>query len=562
MAAGSVRKSEGIYYTPQYITDWMCRNAILPYLALSGTAQEPEDIVREYAERRRLPELEKRLRDLRVLDPACGSGAFITAAAAVLLEVHEAIHDLHVLNRDYLSTSGQARLDKWNADAVMRRIITDNIYGVDKNPQAVRISQLSLFLLVASSEDPLPDASGHIIPGNSIICDHALAPDAVRWAETFPEAFASDNPGFDIIVGNPPYGAKLTLGERSHLKKSFDIGGTNTAAVFIHQSLRLLKRGGMHGFIVPKSLMFSSREWIKTREALLPDLACLVDVGKAWREVKLEQCVYVARKGSGTARYAAGMRAGDDIRVTARVDKGLVRLFGTFPSLASEEEARLGRKIIQTSYTLGEYVTNRRGASLSKHRTNRGIPVVGGKQVQQYHLNGVKFYVRGVNDEKARVTRRSVLVQRLVAHITKPADHIRITATVPPNMDLVIDETVNHLTVAESVSPYYILGLLHSKVINWYVYRFVFSKGIRSIQFDPPTTNKIPIIVSREDEVVSVVKAILSCYGSVGGGGAAGRARIQKLTGELDRLFYAIFGLTAGEVRIVEESFGGGPNRA
>ena len=557
MEADSVRRREGIYYTPSYITDWICRNTILPYLSLSKTIQEPEDLVREYAEQGRLVELEKRLHDLRVLDPACGSGAFITGAAALLLELHTAIHDMYVLNRGQLSAPGQERLDKWNADAVMRRIITDNIYGVDKNPQAVKIAQLSLFLLVASPDYPLPDTSRHIISGNSIVSDGMVTSDAVQWAKTFPEIFASNNPGFDIIIGNPPYGAGLTADERTHLKGEFDIGGTNTAAIFIHQSLRLLKEDGMHSFIVPKSLMFSSKEWIRTREVLLPDMVWMVDVGKVWREVLLEQCIYVVRKGSGATNYSSGVRASDTINVATDVDKSLVSLFGVFPSVASKAEIDLGKKIIETSYMLGEYVTNRRGAPLSRNRATQGIAVIGGKQVQPYHVKGIKFHVQDVDDEKAHVTDRSVLVQRLVAHITTPADHIRIAATIPPNVDLVIDETVNNLTVEKTVSPHYILGLLHSKIINWYVYRFVFSKGIRSIQFDPPTTNKTPVIVAREDEVIRLAKAMLMCCG--GGGGAEANAEAKRLASKLDNMFYDIFDLTAREIRMVEESFEGGP---
>lgn len=552
MESGAVRKSDGMYYTPQYIVDWICRQTILPYMSLSGEARQPEDLVREYAEQNRLPELEKRLREVRVLDPACGSGAFITGAAAVLLELHQAVHDVHVMSRGYMSASGQARLDEWSADATMRRIITRNIYGIDKNPQAVRIAQLSLFLLVASPNEPLPDTSRHIISGNSIICDGAVAPDAVDWAEAFPDVFPgpdSKDAGFDIIVGNPPYGAKLAEAERVHLKESFDIGGTNTAAIFVHQSLRLLKPGGTHGFIVPKSLMFSSREWTKTREALVGDLVSLVDVGKVWREVKLEQCIYVVRKGSGTTHYTAGVRVGDGINAVTCVDKESILPFSTFPSVASSAELNLGRKIAESSDRLGRYVSNRRGASIKVHKANDGVPVVGGKQVQPYYIYGVKFRVDDSNIDYSRagVTDTSILVQRLVAHITRPIDHIRITATIPTSTDFVIDETVNHLITRESAPPHFVLGLLHSSVINWYVYRFVFSKGIRSIQFDPPTTNKIPIKIAREAEAEKLVKAMLEC------GGTGPEA--ERLFGELDRLFYEIFGLTPDEIRLVEESF-------
>ena len=101
----------------------------------------------------------------------------------------------------------------------------------------------------------------------------------------------------------------------------------------------------------------------------------------------------------------------------------------------------------------------------------------------------------------------------------------------------------------------FVLGLLHSKVINWYLYRFVISKSIRSINFDPPTTNKIPIKVSNEDEVCRCVKAILARHdGSVDSSGM--NREVQKLVNELDRLFYGIFELTPEEIKMVEEASG------
>ena len=547
LEAGSVRKKEGIYYTPSYITDWICRNTILPYLSLSGTMLEPEDLVREYAECGRLAELEKRLRDLRVLDPACGSGAFITAAAAVLLELHEAIHDSHVLNRGYLSPSGQARLDEWSADTTMRSIITDNIYGVDKNPQSVRIAQLSLFLLVASTENPLPDTSSHIISGNSIICDDAVAPNAVRWNEAFPEVFGSDSAGFDIIVGNPPYGAALTDAESTYLTSVFDAGGNNnTAAIFIHQSLRLLKEGGMHGFIVPKSLMFASEVWVKARDAILDGLVALVNVGKVWNKVKLEQCIYVMRGGSNIPAYRIGTREGDRIDLVGDADKRLVPVFGSFPPVESRLEFGLGERLASAYETLGKYTsTNTRGFdSKGIHITDTGTPIIGGRQVQPYHIDGIKGRVDpAVVGTKGRVRAGTILAQNIVAHIKRPAGHIRIAATIPEHADFLIIDTVNQIEVKD-VSPYFVLGLLHSKVINWYAYGFLYTKAVRSLHFDQPITSRIPIRVARVDEVVGLVKKMLEKPNS-------------ETADKLDRLFYEIFEMTPDEVRMVEASFGG-----
>ena len=219
-----------------------------------------------------------------MLDPSSGSGAFLTGAASILLEIYEEIHNTKVLARSFMTKSGIETLDKWSETAAMRMIIRDNIYGTDKDAQAAKIAQLSMYLLTANNNEPLPDTSNHILAGNSIISDPFVSDDPIDWKTTFPDVLTGDNPGFDIIIGNPPYGAELDDGEKDCLKKTFDIGGTNTAPIFTHQSLRLLKRGGMHGFIVPKSLMYSSQEWATTRETLIDDLVLLANMGKVWKQ--------------------------------------------------------------------------------------------------------------------------------------------------------------------------------------------------------------------------------------------------------------------------------------
>ena len=266
--------------------------------------------------------------------------------------------------------------------------------------------------------------------------------------------------------------------------------------------------------------MFASREWPRTREALLSDMVWMVDVGKVWRKVKLEQCIYVVRRGSGTAHYSSGMRTGDTIQATASVDKNIVSRFGAFPSVASGPEMDLGNKLVGNSRFLADYVNNTRGATVrSSLLGDTGTPVVGGKQIQRYHIAGMKGRVDpAVVGENARVGMDAVLAQNIVAHIENPVDHIRITATIlPKSDDFLILDTVNQLAVRD-VSPYFVLGLLHSKIVNWYAYRFIFSKSIRTMHLDGVVTDRMPITLSHEDEVVAHVKDMLTPYHAGTGG--------------------------------------------
>lgn len=127
-------------------------------------------------------------------------------------------------------------------------------------------------------------------------------------------------------------------------------------------------------------------------------------------------------------------------------------------------------------------------------------------------MNGIYGFIqqKDIHDNKSHVTKNSILVQRLVAHILKPVDHIKITATIPDTDDFIIVDTINQIKIKdESVSPYYVLGLLNSKIVNWYAYRFIFGKAIRTMQFDNPVTNRIPIIINKHDDVVNCVKQLL-----------------------------------------------------
>ena len=192
----SRRKREGVFYTPAYVARHMCRGAIFPWLSRSGAARDPASLASEYAGD--AEGLEARLRGIRVLDPACGAGAFLIEAAGALLDVHAEIG----------ARSGAGAPPPERALEDVRRCL----YGMDKSPRSVEAARLAVLLLTAAAPDagrlrgparpppPPPDLSGRIVARDSV-----GGRGGGRWDDAFPDAARGGGGGFDVIVGNPPY---------------------------------------------------------------------------------------------------------------------------------------------------------------------------------------------------------------------------------------------------------------------------------------------------------------------------------------------------------------------
>jgi hypothetical protein len=500
-AQKSKRKHDAIYYTFDYITSYICRNTIIPYLSKTGV-NHVDDLIREYSDN--LDELSNKIKTLKILDPACGSGAFLIKAAEILLVIDTKIQ----LKKGGVSNQ---TIEQFSGTKEIAKIIEKNLYGVDINNESVEITKLSMFLRLVHGEEALIDLSENIVIGNSLIDKPDITKTKILdWDNTFSEIKQSG--GFDIIIGNPPYGAELTTKEQNFLNKKFELGSTDTAQLMMKLSYDLLKPGGYHGFIVPKALIYANN-WKKTRDFILEDLEILIDVGKVWQEVKLEQAIYILKKGTNSNSYLSGKRVKEYLHAQYNIDKKYCKLFGFFLSEISEPELKLGERIFNDSEKLGKFIQNSRGEIYQKFVTEQnGVTVMGGKQVQRYHLNGIYGYMKkqNVTNDKANVGKNSILAQRLVAHILNPVDHIKITATIPERDDFIIIDTINQLKITDkSVSPYFILGLLNSKITNWYAYRFIFGKAIRTMQFDNPVTNRLPIIIDEQKKIESSTKQLI-----------------------------------------------------
>ena len=259
------RKKDGVFYTPEYITDYICRNTIIPYLSHSGEASTVHELISEYERENNLDELDKKLKEIKIVDPACGSGAFLNKAVDVLFEIHEALH--------YSMYADDASLDQYFDSLESRRqIISDNIYGVDLNEESVEITKLSLFLKLATNSGitkgfQLPNLDKNIKCGNSLIDDEEIVGNkAFKWKEEFKEIF--DNGGFDIVVGNPPYvsaqiknlSEDIIKSEKNFLKdnyitayRSYDI-----YVLFVEKGIDLLKNNGLISYIIPNKFLTST----------------------------------------------------------------------------------------------------------------------------------------------------------------------------------------------------------------------------------------------------------------------------------------------------------------
>lgn len=254
------RKKEGVFYTPEYITDYICRNTIIPYLSKSGKANTIKKLIAEYWGQE-IDDLDKKVTNIKIVDPACGSGAFLNRAADLLLKIHKAIRE-----QKYGNKYG---LDK-HLDSIEERkeIIVNNIYGVDVNEESVEITKLSLFLNIFKRDKDeveklkpkeLPRLEDNIKCGNSIVDGPEYTNKPFKWEEEFKEIF--EEGGFDIVIGNPPYVRHGKIKDiKPFLKENYVTykGLSDLYVYFFEKGLKILKNNGKLGFITSNKFIKAS----------------------------------------------------------------------------------------------------------------------------------------------------------------------------------------------------------------------------------------------------------------------------------------------------------------
>lgn len=309
---------------------------------------------------------------------------------------------------------------------------------------------------------------------------------------------------------------------------------------------------------------------------MLPEIHEIVDVGRGWREVRPEQLVFILSRGTAPPSYRSLRSEDENFVYVADVPKRDCAHFESLLPGVSESELALGRKLARNA-RLGDYVSNRRGASLqrlvqSAPGLKEGRRVVGGKQVQPWCIVGAYGFIPDdvPIPDTARVTPGSILIQDIVTHSDSLPGHFRIPGAIVPDCpDFVIQNTVNQLKLRPEcpLSEKYLLALLHSRLIRWHTWRFVYAKAMMTMHSNGAYTDRIPVRAidfsdpadrQRHDALVALVERMLTLQAALARNADVLDDRrhdlqhkIEQLEQRLDAQVYALYALNDAEIALL-----------
>ncbi len=341
-----VRKAGGVYYTPTYIVNYIVKETVGRLLE----GKKPGSV-----------------KNIRILDPACGSGSFLIGAYQFLLDWHL---EQYVNDNPEKRAKGkkpviyQSDKSGWRLTGDERkRILLSHIYGVDIDSQAVEVTKLSLLLKVLEGEDgqsiekqmalfqerALPDLANNIKCGNSLIGpdfydnqqmtfdeEEVYRINVFDWNAEFPEIMK--NGGFDAVIGNPPYVFTREKGfpecDKNYFYSHYELSQyqINTFILFIEKGFNLLKYKSSFGFIIPNNwLTIDSNSDL--RKFLLKNVANLKLVNfndKVFQDANVDTCLLSFKKDKDN-NFEFGewnikeSHSPDTLKIYPKIDKQIIK---------------------------------------------------------------------------------------------------------------------------------------------------------------------------------------------------------------------------------------------
>lgn len=328
---------------------------------------------------------------------------------------------------------------------------------------------------------------------------------ALHWPLEFPDVMQRG--GFDVVLGNPPYGAEVENRAKECIKSTHPqtAGASNTCADFISLAVGMMSENGMLGLVVPKSVTYSNA-WKGVRGIALPRLVSTVDIGQAWANVALEMVLLFCSKEHQETTELRLYR-GLDSPVMA-VPRALADGLGIIPTGLSEQDQAALTKIQRflKPNRVSEFSTSR-GKGLQKLAGEEGdVELLAGRNITPMQLREPWRYINSGKIEERFILPAGVVVfQNIVAHLLNPTDHIRLIGAVTDRPTVPLD-TVNIIHHPQKYSSRSVATFLMSDFICWFVYVGGFNRAVRTMHFDNYIFEKLPSVppnlLENLDEVV------------------------------------------------------------
>lgn len=506
------RKKDGVFYTPEYITKYIVNEAVgswledkkkeLGYYELpkiddeqwrrikTGKVQKNNKTIKTHLNF--WLEYRKALDNIKVLDPACGSGSFLVQVFDYLKEQRNQVNE-------EIATFEGTQSELFNQDT---HILSNNIYGVDLNAESVEITKLALWLKTANKKDPLTALDNNIKCGNSLIDDVTVAGDkAFNWNKEFPEIM--ENGGFDVVVGNPPY--VFSRENINELEKSYYINKYNSAKyqintyiLFIEYSQKLLKNNGKCGLIIPNSwLMVYSGEGLRRYLLENVSLEKIVSLkGKSFEDASVETVILIDKKIKANENTELEILLSDDINRRFELSHKLKQKDfynskgAEFTIYKDDESNHLIEKIRRNSFNLDDVVSIKAG--LQAYEKGKGNPkqteedvknrpydytykfdentykYLDGSNVNRYHINWSGLWLRYGNHLAAPRSFNLFSSNKIIVREITSSFPRCLNATYTDETYLYNRSNIAIVEKDKNFSLKYILALLNSSLMSYY----------------------------------------------------------------------------------------------
>lgn len=535
------RRSDGIYYTPEHITRYIVIEAIgkwleekkieLGFYELPKLTDQDMKSIKRTRTKNKLQfndnikkhinfweNYRNKVQNIKVLDPACGSGAFLIQVFDYLYQEGQSINKA----LDKLK-GGQAEI--FELDKI---ILQNNLYGVDLNQESVEITKLSLWLKTANKNKELASLDENIKCGNSLVDDENIVGNkAFKWNEIFNQILPE---GFDVIVGNPPYEVlsekesgvkeidKIISYAQNHVVLSNAIKGKNNLyKFFICKGIELLKNNGYFSFIVPMALLGDNqactvRKYLLEKTSIIR-MECFPQKddpnNRVFKEAKIATCIFVTKKTENENEFTVRTHSGKwiefDSKNVLKINKNEIYKFDSFnltiPN-CNNEDWEIVKKIINQKFFVrlgtlakqyqGEINETVQGAEGVLTDDNSFVPILRGANITMYavreasqgeslFLNDSKY----LQDKESNSKAYHHGYNRVGFQRSSPQNNFRRIIAAPIEKGLYCFDTVSYVTSKSTkIDLDVLVSLLNSNLYDWYFRCFSTNSKINEYQFN------------------------------------------------------------------------------